>query len=468
MLDYHVRIGLVPMRRDCNPRPGTFNWEIAEERGRRIVAYIEEHFTGENVSFADLKGVIDVETFYAERDVEKVAAHMRAEKVDALMLINANFGCEEAAAQLACELNLPVLLWAPMDEAPAPDGMRYTDSQCGVFGVSRQLQRYNVPFTFLNSCTVESERFAAGLDRFARVACMVKNFRGMRIGQVGMRPKIFCSVIFNEGELMQRFGLHIIPINNAIVQERFNRILEERGAELDAGEREFLERYEVDEFTRPRLRRIYAFVLLFRELLEEYDLDVISSECWTSMEKITGVLPCAAYGFLLDQGCLVSCESDMHAAITMALLSCASFGRQVPFFGEFTNRHPTDENVELLWHCGPFPYSLRRDEGKKPILYVQRQWFQAKEGVYTVARFDQDDGRYMILNGTCVSAEGPFTIGNYLWGRFDDLDHWERRLVEGPYIHHVVEIAGDYTSEIREFCRYFPNLAPDNMGREGC
>ena len=120
---------------------------------------------------------------------------------------------------------------------------------------------------------------------------MVKNFRGMRIGQVGMRPKIFCSVIFNEGELMQRFGLHIIPINNALIAEKFQKIMKEREDELALGEQEFLNRYDVDDFTRPLLKRIYAFVLLFKELFEEYNLDVISSECWTSMEKICGVLP---------------------------------------------------------------------------------------------------------------------------------------------------------------------------------
>ena len=392
MLNYNVKIGLVPMRRDCTPRPGAFNWEIAEARGREIVAYIEEHYATENVTFADLKGVIPVETFYAESDVEKVAAHMRAEKVDALLMINANFGCEEAAALLAQEMNVPVMLWAPLDERFDADGMRYTDSQCGIFGISRQMQRYNIHFTFLNSCRVSEQKFAEGLDRFARVACMVKNFRGMRVGQVGMRPKIFCSVIFNEGELMQRFGLHIVPINNALVAKKFNKILQERNAELVEGEKLFLERYDVDDFTKPLLKRIYAFVLLFKELFEEYNLDAISSECWTSMEMACGVLPCSAYGFLLDEGYLVSCESDMHAAITMALLSCASFGKNPPFMGEFTVRHPQDENVELLWHCGPFTYSLHR-EGKKPVEYIQRQWFEAKHSKYTVARFDQDDGK---------------------------------------------------------------------------
>ena len=462
MLNYNVKIGLVPMRRDCTPRPGAFNWEIAEARGREIVAYIEEHYATENVTFADLKGVIPVETFYAESDVEKVAAHMRAEKVDALLMINANFGCEEAAALLAQEMNVPVMLWAPLDERFDADGMRYTDSQCGIFGISRQMQRYNIPFTFLNSCRVSEQKFAEGLDRFARVACMVKNFRGMRVGQVGMRPKIFCSVIFNEGELMQRFGLHIVPINNALVAKKFNKILQERDAELVEGEKLFLERYDVDDFTKPLLKRIYAFVLLFKELFEEYNLDAISSECWTSMEMACGVLPCSAYGFLLDEGYLVSCESDMHAAITMALLSCASFGKNPPFMGEFTVRHPQDENVELLWHCGPFPYSLHR-EGKKPVEYIQRQWFEAKHSKYTVARFDQDDGKYMILNGTCESADGPFTNGTYVWGRFNDLDKWERRLIDGPYIHHMVEIEGDYTKEIEEFCKFVPHLKPDSM-----
>lgn len=462
MLNYNVKIGLVPMRRDCTPRPGAFNWEIAEARGREIVAYIEEHYATENVTFADLKGVIPVETFYAESDVEKVAAHMRAEKVDALLMINANFGCEEAAALLAQEMNVPVMLWAPLDERFDADGMRYTDSQCGIFGISRQMQRYNIPFTFLNSCRVSEQKFAEGLDRFARVACMVKNFRGMRVGQVGMRPKIFCSVIFNEGELMQRFGLHIVPINNALVAKKFNKILQERDAELVEGEKLFLERYDVDDFTKPLLKRIYAFVLLFKELFEEYNLDAISSECWTSMEMACGVLPCSAYGFLLDEGYLVSCESDMHAAITMALLSCASFGKNPPFMGEFTVRHPQDENVELLWHCGPFPYSLHR-EGKKPVEYIQRQWFEAKHSKYTVARFDQDDGKYMILNGTCESADGPFTNGTYVWGRFNDLDKWERRLIEGPYIHHMVEVEGDYTKEIEEFCKFVPHLKPDSM-----
>ena len=460
MLNYQVKIGLVPIRRDCTPRPGLFNWEKTEARCRKVVKYIEDHFTTENVSFTDLKGINPVEVLFAESDVGAVVARLRAEKVDAVFLINGNFGNEEAAAMVADAMKLPVLLWGPQDDVFDADGMRYTDSQCGLFGTSRQLQRFNIPFTYIENCRVEDPIFAEGLRRFASVACMVKNFRGMRVAQIGMRPKPFCSVIFNEGELMQRFGMHVIPVNMAVVTDKYNRILRERDAELEEGAKLLTERYVMDDLTPPMLKKIYAFVLLFKEIFAECRVDVISSECWTSMQLAVGAMPCTAYSVLADMGYIVSCESDLHGAVTMALLSCAAFGKTPPFFGEFTVRHPKDRNVELLWHCGPFAYSLKKP-GTEAKEINMRQWFQVKDGKYTVARFDQDDGKYLLLNGTCESADGPYTFGTYLWARFKNLSAWEKKLIYGPYIHHVAEIEGDYTEELREFCKYIPSLSPD-------
>ena len=92
MLNYHVKVGLVPIRRDVTPRPGIFNWEKAEERCAAAVAYIEEHFTSENVSFVDLKGINAVDVLYSDKDVDAVIERFQAEKVDAVFLINGNFG----------------------------------------------------------------------------------------------------------------------------------------------------------------------------------------------------------------------------------------------------------------------------------------------------------------------------------------------------------------------------------------
>ena len=462
MLNYHVKIGLIPIRRDCSPRPGMFNWEYAEERCAKLVDYIEKNFTDESRSFVDLKGINPVAVLFSENDVEAVIERMRREKVDAIFIINGNFGNEEAATMVARALDLPTLIWAPQDDVFEADGLRHTDSQCGLFGVARQLQRNNVTFTHLECCRVTDAVFAEGLERFTSVACMVRNFRGMRIAEVGMRPKPFCSVIFNEGELMQRFGIQIVPVNMAVIEQKFKRIMEERGNELDAGEKVLHEMYAIDALTEPLVRRIWAFVLLYKEIFEEYRVNVISSECWTSMGIACGCLPCIAYTVLFDMGYIVSCESDLHGAISLALLSCAARGKKAPFFGEFTVRHPEDRNIELLWHCGQFAYSTR-DPGCAPKTYEQRAWFKVKDGTYTVSRMDQEDGKYMLLNGTCTTADGPFTNGTYLWARFNDLNAWEKKLIYGPYIHHMAEIEGDYTQEIREFCRYIPALSADNM-----
>lgn len=90
-----------------------------------------------------------------------------------------------------------------------------------------------------------------------------------------------------------------------------------------------------------------------------------------------------------------------------------------------------------------------------------RQWFQVKDGQYTVCRFDQDNGNYSLLAGTCESTEGPYTFGTYLWAKFKNLSAWERKLIEGPYIHHMAEIEGDYTEELREFTKYVKNVTLD-------
>ena len=123
-------------------------------------------------------------------------------------------------------------------------------------------------------------------------------------------------------------------------------------------------------------------------------------------------------------------------------------------------RHPENKNAELLWHCGPFAYSLKK-EGCPCKNVNMRQWFQVRDGQYTIARFDQDDGDYRLLAGTCKTTEGPYTFGTYLWGEFANLPAWERKLVEGPYIHHMAEIEGDWTQELREFCKFVPALTAD-------
>jgi hypothetical protein len=99
-MEYQVKIGLVPLRRDVTARPGAFNWERAEARCADSVNYIKEHFTSDVISFVDLEGINDVGVLYSEKDVAAIVDRFKKASVDAVFLINGNFGNEEAAGKV--------------------------------------------------------------------------------------------------------------------------------------------------------------------------------------------------------------------------------------------------------------------------------------------------------------------------------------------------------------------------------
>ena len=226
MLDYKVKIGIIAMRRNTTDRPrsASWNWHSPQEREKEIVAYIENNFSNSNVEFVNTKGLGIGNLIFDNASAKQAIERMQREKVDAIVIVNCNFGNEEAAGDIALALGKPVLLWAPLDEEYSEDGTRTTDSQCGLFGVSRQLQRLHIPFSNIPSCRVDSEEFETGFSRFIRVACMVKNFKGMRIGQVGTRPTPFYSVIYNESELLEKSRNGDLGARNKLIEHNLRLV----------------------------------------------------------------------------------------------------------------------------------------------------------------------------------------------------------------------------------------------------
>lgn len=465
MFDYTVKIGLIPMRRNTTDRPrgASWNWYSPEQRCKQAVGYLESHFADENVAFVDTKGLGIGDLIFDRESAKQAIERMKQESVDAIVIINCNFGNEEAAGDIANEIGKPVLIWAPLDEEYSADGTRTTDSQCGLFGVSRQLQRLHIPFSSIPSCRVEDDEFRDGFERFVRVSCMVKNFKGMRIGQVGTRPAPFYSVICNEGELLEKFNIRIVTINFALVEQRMKTVAEQHQTEINEFAQYFRDNYKLDDATQGYIEKMAAMAVMYKNLFEEFDLDVMAAECWTATPiMFEGLAPCAVFGALNDLGYMIACESDIHAAMTMAVLKSATMGKGKPLFGEFTVRHPENKNVELLWHCGQFPLSQKAADCEAKLVN-QREWFRAKDGVYTALRIDQDGGDYRMLPLLCRTSDGPVTNGTYIWAEFEDLYTVEQKLLQGPYIHHFIEIEGDYRRELQEFCRFVPEITVDSV-----
>ncbi|MDR0337261.1 MAG: hypothetical protein LBI18_09245 [Planctomycetaceae bacterium] len=459
MLDYKLKIGLVPVRRYLPgpKRTGMFNSDYAVANKEKAVGFLKKHFTDEQTEFVDLEWLNEEGLLIETKDCERVADYFVNQKIDALFIINCNFGNEEAAGKVAQILKLPTLLWGQRDRIIEQDGTRYTDTQCGLFSVSKQLKRYNINFSYISNCDIETELFRQGVKRFLSVATIVKNFFRLRIIQIGTRPKPFKCVMVNELELTERFGIDIVPVNMADATALLQKTLRERSAIIKDHVTRIKDIYDVNGIDDEMLMRMATFIEFYQDVLRENRGDVIATECWTAMNQAFGALPCLAMSLLADMGLIIICETDIYGAITSSILACAARGRKPPFFGEFTVRHPERDDAELLWHCGVFATSLRNQDAK-PSLKIFKPNFRVKNGQYTIARFQAENGNYYLLGGIFETVEGPDTVGTYLWAKFNHLEQIEQKLIEGPYIHHLSEISGNFVSELKELTKFIPGL----------
>lgn len=464
MLNYQLKIGLVPERRYLPgpKRTGIFSEAVAGANKEKAVKFIKEQFSDEKVVFLDLEWLNEEGMLVQTHEADRVAEYFQKENVDAIFIINCNFGNEEAAGKIAQRMKVPTLLWGPRDRVIEPNGTRYTDTQCGLFSISKQLKRYNVPFTYIPNCDLESETFRQGMNRFLSVATMVKNFYKLRILQVGTRVKPFKCVMANELELTEKFGIDVVPVNMIDAKLKFDEVCETKKEQIEQHIAYIHEHYDVRDQDDETVFKMAAFVEMYKALLEENGCDVIATECWTVMNKAIGAMPCLAMSLLADMGVIVICETDIHGAITSALLSCAARGKKPTFFGEFTVRHPENDQAELLWHCGVFATSLKKSPEKQKLA-VFKPNFCAKDGHYTIARFQAEQGKYYLLGGEFDTTSGPDTFGTWVWAEFHDLEKLERKLVEGPYIHHMSEVEGSYAAELKEFAKYVPGLVFDAL-----
>lgn len=449
-------LGVAPTRRNI------FSREDAIKHKNIIIAKLREA----GIDFIDLEWLNEDGLLYDVYSVDPVYKRFSEAKVDALFVPHCNFGCEEAVANLAKRLAVPVLLWGPRDEAPLEDGLRLRDSQCGLFATSKVLSRMGVTFTYMvNSWVTESE-WINGVRQFLRAAAVVKAFKNMKIGQIGTRPRDFFSVIYNESELLEKFGIQVIPCELSEMVGMAKKKLKDKESlaeQVDAMKGQY-----AFGFSEDYLYKMAAFKLAIREWAEAENLSAVAVQCWNALQDLYGISPCLIHGILTDEGLPVACETDICGAVSSVIAQAAAGDTTPTFFADLTVRHPYDHNTELLWHCGPFPPSLSKD-GKTAIgsHYTLPsgcpgvcEW-EIRHGDITVLRFDGLNGQYSIFAAKGEGVDGPKCRGTYVWTRFSDWEAIEKKLIYGPYIHHVAGVHGDIIPIVEEALRYLPNIKND-------
>lgn len=393
-------LGVVPVKRSF------LSMEEAVKQKARFMSVIRR-VKQELVEIVDVDDIVDQGILYEQDKVPAVVDKLKKAGIEALFLPFCDFGEEQAAAAVAAAFRVPVLVWGARDERPNTFQARGRDTQCGMFAATKVLRRYGVTYSYIFNCETQSPRFSEGFTAFLRTAAVVKAVKGLRIAKIGDRPVPFMSVMANEAGLLSRFGMVCVPISPAAVVGRMEKILEENNSVFRDYCDTIRARMDCGKTKEEALCRTAAVKIAVQQLMEENNCSVGAFECWSAF----------------------------------------------PALADLTIRHPENDNAELLWHCGPFPYSLKKEESKAALVECQES-FELKAGELTVCRFDELDGEYYLFAGEAVTTEGPETTGTYVWMETDNWRRWEEKLMFGPYIHHLGVCYGNYLPVLREASRY--------------
>lgn len=455
-----LKLGFAPTRR----------FVFSKEDAFKFKNLTREKISQYGIDVVDLEGINAEGLLYDnDADADKIARRFKDADVDAVFFPHCNFGTEDTVARVAKAVGKPVLLWGPRDEDPLPDGFRLRDTQCGLFATGKVLRRFNVPFTYIVNSGVDSQVFDRGFRNFIAAANTVKAFRKLRILQISTRPAGFWTMICNEGELLEKFGIESYPITLVDIQRRIEAIEIEGGPGLKEVYDLIQTTLDCSEVDEAAIRRVAALKVAMKEFAVAHGCSAVAIQCWSALQDSIGIMPCLANALMTDEGIPVVCETDIHGAVTSVMAQAAAMDEVAPFFADLTVRHSENDNGELLFHCGNFPVSLVaagcRPKFRKHFLFDSHapgtHESEIRGGDISIVRFDGDHGQYNLFLGRARGIKGPYSRGTYVWIEVNDWPLWEEKLVKGPYVHHSVGIHADIIPALYEACQYIPGLVPD-------
>ena len=384
--------------------------------------------------------------------VEPAVKALRAQNASALFIPHCNFGTEGAAGQIAGQMKLPTLLWAPRDEAPLSDGSRLRDSLCGCFATARVLALLNVDYAYIENCSPDDQAFVRGMDRFLRAARGVWALKHARVGMLGVRVPFFWCTINDEASMLKRVGGSVQTFDMV-------RFLAETDAAYAAGKSRYREEIggmtwlKHDNIPEEGLLKSLAMRDTMLKLAQQYKLDAWAVQFFDSLQEHIGAG--AGLGLAMVEDTMpCTTETDVTGAFSSVLME--GVAGSTSFFPEYVIRHPDKDDQVCLWHASA-PLSLKHPDCKD--MYIKEPWilrgspatslqFFLREGPVTLGRFDGIGGEFALGFGEGESVKGPATREVYTWLKVQDWPRWERRMIEHAFIHHTSAVYGHYADAL--------------------
>lgn len=404
---------------------------------------------------------------------EQVPAGFPDPRASLRILLCATFSDASVAMAAFGGSDVPVVLWAARDPAPAGERL-HLNSLCGANLAAHALVRAGVPVRLLYGNPDEAavsawlKRAVAGdlggavtddgrrgeCAGEAEVAEAIGSLRGATIGVVGDVPVGFTTCEYEPDWLERELGLLTLKMSLPDAFARIDAIpAGVREAEVKAAAQTSP---SIRSLPAPEVERFGAVATALRDWTQERDLAGLALRCWPEFPLEHGVCPCSALGRLASSGVATACEADVNGAATMLLMRALDPGRGLTYLADVVRVDEAGATA-TFWHCGLAPVELAAGPGEPVMdLHCNRGIgvagnFPLRAGRVTIARISRSRDGYRMLLGGGQALPGPNRFkGNSVDVRIDGgAESFVRALVERGFEHHTVLAWAELKPQLR-------------------
>lgn len=443
-------LGVIVGNRDIFPD------RLAHEGGREVIKTLKELGFSIVTLFSERSGEGTLQT---RRDSKKCADlfKSKADEIIGILVTLPNFGDEKSIVEAIrlSKLNVPVMVHAFPDRVEKMDRENRRDSFCGKFSLCNNLKQYGIQFTN-TSCHVEdpsSEDFKKDVQFFGKVCYVVKKLRSARLGLIGVRPSPFNTVRYSE-KILESEGISVETVSLSDILQRAQG-MDEKHDRMQEVLAEINQYFSIEGVPREPIIKTAKLSLAILEWAEENDLDGVAVQCWPTIEKLYGIVPCAAISIITERSLLAACEADITGLLSMYALQLASGNH--PALVDLNNNYGDSPDKFVAFHCSNFPRSLFVDKPKFCRHFALHEYGalhgKIRPGPITLFRISTDDKRGKIRT---YIAEGEITddqletFGGYGVVRIKGLQRLLQYIANEGFEHHVAIVHGHVADILEE------------------
>jgi L-fucose isomerase-like protein len=436
-----IKVGVLFLGRR---RPG-FDMDWGKQMEERVRQQLKQtHFS-----------IFEPEKAVDDSSLRRAMAACDAEKVDAIVILQATMGDGRLAPTLAQLWPHPIILWATPENQQGD-----MISSCSLVGVhcwASGLRQMRHPFELVYGdpgATETQRRFSEAVH----IASAVRRLKTVRMGVIGgQAPGYFAmsadpfTVHHGTGAQVQTYSL--IEFSNAVNELPAEAVAADIAKVKALG---YPHKDTTDE-DLPMASRLY---LAMKAFFENENLDTLTIRDWPEMPNVFGQWPYFGVARLAEEGRAVGIEGDADGALGAWIVEHLGLGRC--YLSDWLEH---DEHTITLWHGGAAPVSLCDPVGTPGGPRIARHFNIKKPACLeatiragmpiTVYRFWRCDGKYIFSarEGETIKPKRHLMMTNALARMNCDPREWFEDLCHEGMPHHVAVIQGHHAKYLERLAR---------------